>query len=162
MYGGDFTAGSGARLITDGENLARKRIIVIGINYRVGIFGFLVHPELTKESPHQSYPSQIFIYYLSHPIPWSQFPQSGVFHCAEIPYVFNNLDKLSRPWQAVDHQLAKLMSGYWVNFVNTGNPNGKRLPFWRASVPNDNKVFNLEVNPHAMQALSEDKMAFFF
>lgn len=53
-YGGGFVAGSNSEPRYDGENLAKKGIIVVSPNYRLGAFGFLAHPELTKESPHHA------------------------------------------------------------------------------------------------------------
>jgi para-nitrobenzyl esterase len=52
FYGGGFVAGDGSELRYDGESLARHGIIVVTANYRLGVFGFLAHPELTKESPY--------------------------------------------------------------------------------------------------------------
>ena len=54
IYGGGFTGGSGAVPIYDGEGLARKGLVVVTFNYRLGVFGFLAHPELTKESGHNA------------------------------------------------------------------------------------------------------------
>jgi len=51
IYGGGFASGGSACPIYDGEAMAKKGIIFVSINYRVGIFGFFAHPELTKESP---------------------------------------------------------------------------------------------------------------
>ena len=53
-YGGGFTGGSGAEARYDGEALAKKGIVVVTYNYRLGMFGFLAHPELTKESGHNA------------------------------------------------------------------------------------------------------------
>jgi para-nitrobenzyl esterase len=50
IHGGAFTSGSGAVPIYDGRALARRGIVVVTINYRVGIFGFLAHPDLTREA----------------------------------------------------------------------------------------------------------------
>ncbi|HEX2533178.1 MAG TPA: carboxylesterase family protein [Chitinophagaceae bacterium] len=50
IYGGGFVSGGSAVPIYDGAVLAAKGIVVVSINYRVGVFGFLAHPELTKES----------------------------------------------------------------------------------------------------------------
>ncbi len=50
IYGGGFNEGSGAVPAYDGEGLAKKGLVVVTINYRVGVLGFLAHPELTKES----------------------------------------------------------------------------------------------------------------
>jgi para-nitrobenzyl esterase len=49
-YGGGFTGGAGSLPMYDGEELARRGAIVITYNYRLGMFGFFSHPELTRES----------------------------------------------------------------------------------------------------------------
>lgn len=54
IHGGGFTSGSGSISLLDGEEMARKGLVVVTINYRLGVFGFLAHPALTKESPNQS------------------------------------------------------------------------------------------------------------
>jgi para-nitrobenzyl esterase len=54
FFGGGFQAGDGSEPRYDGESLAAKGIVAITVNYRLGIFGFLAHPELTKESPHHA------------------------------------------------------------------------------------------------------------
>jgi para-nitrobenzyl esterase len=54
VYGGGFNSGSGAVPLYDGEGLAKKGLVVVTFNYRVGVFGFLALPALTRESLHQS------------------------------------------------------------------------------------------------------------
>jgi len=54
FYGGGFVGGDGSEARYDGESMAQKGIVAITINYRLGIFGFFAHPELTKESPHNA------------------------------------------------------------------------------------------------------------
>lgn len=54
FYGGGFSSGDGSEVRYDGESMAKSGIISITVNYRLGIFGFLAHPELTKENTHQS------------------------------------------------------------------------------------------------------------
>lgn len=54
FYGGGFVSGDGSEPRYDGESMASKGIVVVTVNYRVGVFGFLAHPELTKESPHHA------------------------------------------------------------------------------------------------------------
>jgi para-nitrobenzyl esterase len=54
FYGGGFIAGDGSEPRYEGLSLARRGIVTITVNYRLGIFGFFSHPELTKESPHHS------------------------------------------------------------------------------------------------------------
>ena len=50
IYGGGFVAGSASEPRQDGATLARKGVVVVSMNYRLGVFGFLAHPELTKAS----------------------------------------------------------------------------------------------------------------
>ncbi len=54
FYGGGFVAGDGSEPRYDGESMAQKGIVALTVNYRLGVFGFMAHPELTKESPHQA------------------------------------------------------------------------------------------------------------
>jgi para-nitrobenzyl esterase len=54
IYGGGFTIGSSAMANYDGESLARKGVVFVSLNYRLGVFGFLAHPELTAESAHHA------------------------------------------------------------------------------------------------------------
>ena len=54
IYGGGFTNGDGSEPRYDGENMARHGIVAVTLNYRLNIFGFFTHPELTKESPHHA------------------------------------------------------------------------------------------------------------
>ncbi len=54
FYGGGMKAGDGSEYRYDGEAMARKGIISVTVNYRLGVFGFLAHPELTKESSHHA------------------------------------------------------------------------------------------------------------
>lgn len=50
IHGGGFTGGSGSVPVYDGEAMAKKGVVFVTINYRLGVFGFLSHPELTAES----------------------------------------------------------------------------------------------------------------
>jgi para-nitrobenzyl esterase len=54
VFGGGFQNGSGDEPRYDGERMARKGIVAVSLNYRTNVFGFFVHPELTKESPHHA------------------------------------------------------------------------------------------------------------
>jgi para-nitrobenzyl esterase len=49
IYGGGFGSGSAACAIYDGEEMAKQGLVYVSINYRVGPFGFMAHPELSKE-----------------------------------------------------------------------------------------------------------------
>ncbi len=54
FFGGGFVAGDGSEPRYDGESMARKGLVSLTVNYRLGVFGFMAHPELTKESPHHA------------------------------------------------------------------------------------------------------------
>lgn len=54
FYGGGFAAGDGSEPRYDGESMAAKGIVTLTVNYRLNVFGFLAHPELSKESPHHA------------------------------------------------------------------------------------------------------------
>ncbi|MBO4864250.1 MAG: carboxylesterase family protein [Eubacterium sp.] len=51
FFGGAFQWGYTAEMEFDGERLARRGIIVVTVNYRLAVMGFMCHPEITKESP---------------------------------------------------------------------------------------------------------------
>lgn len=54
FYGGGFVSGDGSENRYDGTSMARKGVVTVTLNYRLGIFGLFSHPELTKESVHHS------------------------------------------------------------------------------------------------------------
>jgi para-nitrobenzyl esterase len=54
IYGGGLSSGSANCAIYDGEEMAKKGVIFVSINYRVGVLGFMAHPELSKESGNNS------------------------------------------------------------------------------------------------------------
>ncbi len=76
--------------------------------------------------------SPVYVYNFARKVPATgDMVKYGAFHTGEVCYVMDNLKFLNnRPFEPADHELAKLMSAYWVNFVKTGNPNGKGLPEW--------------------------------
>ncbi|MBO4375531.1 MAG: carboxylesterase family protein [Lachnospiraceae bacterium] len=51
FFGGGYQWGYTAEMEFDGERLAARGVIVVSVNYRLGVFGFLSHPEITKENP---------------------------------------------------------------------------------------------------------------
>ena len=54
FYGGGFAAGDGSEPRYDGEAMAAKGIVTLTVNYRLNVFGFLAHPELSAESPNKA------------------------------------------------------------------------------------------------------------
>jgi len=53
IYGGGFGAGATSETTYSGEKLAKKGVVLVSIAYRVGILGFMAHPELSAESPNK-------------------------------------------------------------------------------------------------------------
>jgi len=54
IYGGGFRSGGSGCAIYNGSSMAEKGVVFVSINYRVGVFGFLSHPELSAESGYGS------------------------------------------------------------------------------------------------------------
>jgi para-nitrobenzyl esterase len=54
IHPGGYQTGSGSTPGYDGEALANRGVVLVTINYRLGVFGFFSHPELTKESEHRA------------------------------------------------------------------------------------------------------------
>ena len=54
IHSGGFVAGSSSEPRQDAGNLSKKGVMVVSFNYRLGVFGFFAHPELTKESGHNA------------------------------------------------------------------------------------------------------------
>jgi len=54
FYGGGNVAGDGSEPRYDGASMARKGIVVVTVNYRLNIFGFFAHPELSAEAPYKA------------------------------------------------------------------------------------------------------------
>src|SRR5208283_4351128 len=53
IHGGALTRGSGSIGLYDGGEFAKKGVVLVTINYRLGILGFFAHPELSQESGHK-------------------------------------------------------------------------------------------------------------
>lgn len=51
IFGGGFQWGYTAEMEFNGENIAKRGVVVVSINYRLAALGFLAHPEITKENP---------------------------------------------------------------------------------------------------------------
>ncbi|SOD80549.1 carboxylesterase/lipase family protein [Spirosoma fluviale] len=85
-----------------------------------------------------------YVYRFARKVPATgEYARYGAFHTGELAYAYDNLkfiDHALRPLEPVDTRLANEMSAYWVNFIKTGNPNGKGLPDWPAYSTTDKPI----------------------
>jgi para-nitrobenzyl esterase len=85
--------------------------------------------------------AKVFVYRFMRKLPATgEYKKYGAFHTGEVPYAYDNLQFVNRPWEPADHTLAAVMSDYWVNFVKTGDPNGAGLPSWGAYTMQDKTI----------------------
>lgn len=88
-----------------------------------------------------------YMYLFDHDVPGEDNP--GSFHGSELWFVFNSLGRCWRPFTGKHYDLARWVSGYWINFIKSGNPNGtdvidEELPEWKPYTMDD--PFMLEFN----------------
>jgi para-nitrobenzyl esterase len=92
----------------------------------------------------------VYLYRFARRVPATgEYVKYGAFHTGEVPYAFNNLPIVYRPWEPEDYRLAQTISSYWVNFIRTGNPNGLKLPTWPAYQVRTKQVMILDLTPSA-------------
>ncbi len=91
-----------------------------------------------------SHGKTVYVYRFTRRVPGTgQYAKYGAFHGGQMSYVLDNLKFANRPWEPTDYQLANTMSSYWVNFVRSGNPNGKDLPEWPMYEMNSKIIMDL-------------------
>ncbi len=94
----------------------------------------------------------VWLYEFTHvPTDKPGFPNYGAFHTSEVPFALHTLDQWNRSWTQEEHELEKKMSGYWVNFAKTGNPNGPGLPLWNPFKTSESAVLVIDTNTLGMQ-----------
>lgn len=73
----------------------------------------------------------VYSYVFAHAMPSADTSRWGAFHSSEIPYVFGTFAASpERRFTPVDDRVSHLMSGYWLNFIKRGDPNGPGLTAW--------------------------------
>ncbi len=106
---------------------------------RVSTYLWAVHRNKTSKTA-------AFVYFFDRGTPFPEHPEYGAFHTSDIPYMMRNLKLVDHPYEAADYKVSDEMSKSWVNFMKTGDPNGKDLPTW-SSVSNEDKSIQ-EIGVH--------------
>lgn len=90
----------------------------------------------------------VYVYRFTRKVPATgKYAHYGAFHTGEVAYAYDNLkfiDHQLRPLEPIDAKLARTMSSYFVNFIKTGNPNGKGLPQWPAFSTRNKRIIVLD------------------
>ena len=89
------------------------------------------------------------------------FPNYGAFHTSEVPFAYHTLAYWKRPWQKRDLDMEIMMNAYWVNFIKTGNPNGKGLAEWKAYDKVQGNIMVLDEKSELNSGLYKKEFAFF-
>jgi beta-glucosidase len=93
---------------------------------------------------------RVYVYRFARKMPATgDFVQYGAFHTGEVPYAYDNLKFVNRPFEDVDRKVAAITSAYWANFARTGDPNGEGLPDWPAYTVEGGQTMVLDERPHA-------------
>jgi para-nitrobenzyl esterase len=102
---------------------------------------------------------KVYVYRFTRKVPArGEYVKYGAFHTGEVPYAYNNLKFVDRPWEAQDQELAELMSDYWVNFVRSGDPNGRGLPNWPSFDGQHKKIMLLGTEKKAVTMPDADAL----
>ena len=73
----------------------------------------------------------VYVYRFTRIVPAEgEYKKYKAFHTGEVPYAYNNLHFVKRPWESADRVLANEMAGYWTSFIKTGNPNHGKSLLW--------------------------------
>ena len=106
--------------------------------------------------------SPAYLYFFTHAPPHPEKDVYGAYHAAEIAYAFDNLDKLDYEYADEDHRLAEAMSGYWIAFAATGDPNplgGSDPPAWPEFEPETARHLEFGSTIEAGSHLHRERMA---
>lgn len=102
---------------------------------------------------------KVFVYRFNRNVPaHTPETQYGAFHTGEVPYAYNNLHTVNRPFEETDKRLAKQMSTYWLNFTKTGNPSGTTVPTWPAYNQQEKLIMLLDTKLESLRIPDEKQL----
>lgn len=126
------------------------------------------HPEIGVKSAficesRLNEPRDCYYYRFIPDIPGDDNP--GTFHSVDLWFFFDTIAKCTRPYTGRHYDLARQMSSYWINFIKTGDPNGKdrngeALPKWD-KYTEDNRAEMLFTSEGAKSAAAESEFVSF-
>lgn len=106
---------------------------------------------------------KVYVYRFMRKVPATgEYKKYGAFHTGEVPYVFDNLRFVDRPWERVDHEMADNMSAYWTNFIRAGDPNGSGLSAWPVYTITDKKIMLLGEKQQAISLPDSAALQFLY
>lgn len=152
-YGDDFDAFAKVYPVSGPEDI-RDVVIQSGSDSTFGI-SMRTWARMMK---HGDSPAYLYYFTRVPQVPNSEF--YGAFHAAEILYAFDNLHQREGVYTDVDHALAEVISGYWVNFAKTGDPNGDGLPRWNPYNEDNEPYMDLGTMPKPGNHLREKELDF--
>lgn len=104
--------------------------------------------------------SAVYTYFWTHRSPGAEGGIRRAFHGSEIPFVFGNVRAGEGAWTEEDEELSRMLSGYWVNFITRGDPNGSGLPRWERYTPDAATVMDLGTQFASVDVSSPRKLDF--
>ncbi|MBX7166932.1 MAG: carboxylesterase family protein [Pirellulales bacterium] len=94
--------------------------------------------------------ASVFTYNFAHRPPAPTGPMFGAHHGAEIPYALDNIE-IATGARESDIKVRDLMTGYWVQFAKTGNPNFEGAPAWPTVTASEDPVLIISDAPEVSQ-----------
>jgi Carboxylesterase type B len=90
-------------------------------------------------------------------------PLPGAFHASDIEYLLGNLRSNDVfAWTDDDYRVSRLGHNYFVNFIKTGDPNGKRLFLWPKTTAKDKRMNILNLNVDVKTSAEEFRDRYLF
>ena len=129
------------QLFPAGADATRAAQVSGHLRVMAGVQDWAAHRAANSKSP-------VYVYDFTHRMPGPVKDSWGAYHSSEIVYWTRNLDRLDRPWVDADRKVSEAMSGYWLNFIKTGQPNGAALPEWKPFNRANAQIMDLGVAPH--------------